>query len=189
MHPDDRVLVAIMNDQRDWALVQDEGWYRLPVKHAPPSAPDFGWLAFYFTKTFGENRWAIHYYAPIQGHELVTRRDLIPSETDHPRAGAWYYALQLGPLEPKLPPVVANRWRRVTFIVTSGDRFINAHEINDLFEEESPAGQLFVRLKELGITVEREWWIDSVHICEFPDVHFVACCGVVTRKISNVNTA
>jgi hypothetical protein len=29
-------------------------------------------MAFYFTKTFDENRWAIHYYAPIQGHELVT---------------------------------------------------------------------------------------------------------------------
>jgi len=46
-------------------------------------------------------------------------------------------------------------------IVTSGDRFINAHEINDLFEGESPVGQLYVRLKELGIAVEREWWIDE----------------------------
>jgi len=91
----------------------------------------------------------------------VTRRDLIPSEPDHPRAGQWYYALQLGPLEHKLPPIVANRWRRVTFIVTSGDRFMNAVEINDLFERESPVGQLYVRLKELGIQVEREWWIDE----------------------------
>ena len=161
MHPDDRVLVAIMNNQRDWALVQDEGWYRLPVKHAPPGAPDFGWLAFYFTKTFQDDKWAIHYYAPIQGHELAARRDLIPSEPDHPRAGNWYYALQLGPLEHKLPPIVAHRWRRVTFIVTSGDRFMNALEINDLFEQESPVGQLYVRLKELGIPVEREWWIDE----------------------------
>jgi hypothetical protein len=24
------------------------------------------------------------------------RRDLIPSEPDHPRAGQWYYKLQLG---------------------------------------------------------------------------------------------
>jgi hypothetical protein len=103
----------------------------------------------------------LRYYAPIQGHELVTRRDLIPSEPDHPRAGNWYYALQLGPLEHKLPPIVANRWRRVTFIVASGDRLMNAHEINDLFERESPVGQLYVRLKELGITVEREWWIDE----------------------------
>ena len=41
-------------------------------------------------------------------------------------------------------------------IITTGDRFMNALEINDLFEQESPVGQLYVRLKELGITVERE---------------------------------
>jgi hypothetical protein len=161
IHPDDCVLVAIMNNTKDWRRVHEEHWYRIPVKHAPEGAPNFDWLAFYFTKAFGENRWAIHYYARVEGHELVTRRDLIPSEPDHPRAGNWYYALQLGPLEHKLPPIVAHRWRRVTFIVTSGDRFMNAHEINDLFEQESPAGQLYVRLKELGIQVEREWWIDE----------------------------
>jgi hypothetical protein len=46
-------------------------------------------------------------------------------------------------------------------IITSGDRFMEAHELNDLFEQESPVGQLYVRLKELGILVEREWWIDE----------------------------
>jgi hypothetical protein len=57
--------------------------------------------------------------------------------------------------------IVSTRWRRVTFIVTSGDRFTYASEINDLFVQEGPAGQLYVRLKELGIPVEREWWIDD----------------------------
>lgn len=38
---------------------------------------------------------------------------------------------------------------------------MEAVEINDLFEGESPAGQLYVRLKELGISVERVWWIDE----------------------------
>ena len=38
---------------------------------------------------------------------------------------------------------------------------MNALEIKDLFEQESPVGQLHVRLEELGITVEREWWIDE----------------------------
>jgi hypothetical protein len=170
MHPDDRVLVAIMNSRRDWALVESQGWYRVPVKHAPPGAPDFEWLAFYFTKIFKDDKWAIHYYAPIQGHELATRRELIPSEPDHPRAGNWYYKLQLGPLEHKLPPIVAHRWRRVTFIVTSGDRFMEAVEINDLFEQESPVGQLYVRLKEMGIPVEREWWIDEQGIAYIVDL-------------------
>jgi hypothetical protein len=170
MLPYDRVLVAIMNSQRDWSLVQDEGWYRIPVKHAPEGSPHFDWLAFYFTKAFGENRWAIHYYTPIEGQELVTRRDLFPSELNHPRAGGWYYKLQLGPLEHKIPPIVSARWRRVTFIVTSGDRFMQAVEINDLFEQESPVGQLYVRLKEMGIQVEREWWIDEEGIAYIVDL-------------------
>jgi hypothetical protein len=161
MHPDDRILVAIMNSRRDWALVQDEGWYRLPTKHAPPDAPHFDWLAFYFTKAFEDNRWAVHYYAAIEGHELVTRRDLFPAEPKHPRAGQWYFKLQLGRLEHKIPPIVSTSWRRITFIVTTGDRFMNAFEINDLFEQESPAGRLYVKLKEMGVPVEREWWFDE----------------------------
>jgi hypothetical protein len=112
-------------------------------------------------KDFGDDRWAIHYYAAIQGHELVTRRDLIPAEVDHPRAGQWYYKLQLGPLQHKLPPIVSARWRRITFIVTTGDRFMHAAEINDLFEQESPAGRLYVKLRELGLEVEREWMVNE----------------------------
>jgi hypothetical protein len=161
MYPDDHVLVAIMNNHRDWDIVQDEGWYRLPTKHAPPDTPNFDWLAFYFTKTFGDDCWAIHYYARIEGHELLTRRDLIPSQPDHPRAGQWYYKLQLGRIEHKIPPIVSTNWRRITFITTTGDRFMQAVEINDLFERESPAGQLYVKLKEMGIPVEREWLISE----------------------------
>ena len=58
----------------------------------------------------------------------------------------------------RLPAVTAGGG---SHIITSGDRFMEAVEINDLFEQESPAGQLYVRLKELGIQVEREWWIDE----------------------------
>ena len=103
----------------------------------------------------------LRYYAPVQGHELVARRDLIPSEPDHPRAGGWYYKLQLGSLGHKIPlssPIAGDASH---IIVTSSDRFTNAHEINDLFEQESPVGQLYVRLKEMGIQVEREWWINE----------------------------
>jgi hypothetical protein len=63
---------------------------------APAGRSRFVVCVQYYTKVFGDDRWALHYYAPIQGHELVTRRDLIPSEPDHPRAGQWYYKLQLG---------------------------------------------------------------------------------------------
>ena len=66
-----------------------------------------------------------------------------------------------GPLEHKLPPIIANRWRRVTFIVTSRDQFVERVELNDLFEQESPPGRLYMKLKERGIPAEREWWINE----------------------------
>jgi hypothetical protein len=50
IYPDDRILVAIMNNKQDWQRVLDEGWYRIPAKHAPQGAPNFDYLAFYFTK-------------------------------------------------------------------------------------------------------------------------------------------
>jgi len=155
IYPDDRILVAVMNNQEDWQRIQDEGWYRLPVKHAPEGTPDFDWLAFYFTRAFDRDKWAIHYYARIEGHELLTRKELIPAEPGHPHANRWYYKLQIGPLQHKLPPIISQNWRRITFIVTTGDRFETAEEINDLFEDQSPAGRLYVTLKETGIHSEQ----------------------------------
>ncbi len=157
VYPDDRILIGIINNSDDWQRVQDEHWYRIPVKHAPPEAPHFDWIGFYFTKTLGEDKWAIHYYAHVEGHELLTRRDLLPAQPDHKRANDWYYKFELGPLQHKLPPIVSERWRRISFIVTSGDRFEAAEEINDLFEQKSPAGQLYVTLKENGFHPERDW--------------------------------
>jgi hypothetical protein len=155
IYPDNRILVAVMNNPEDWARVQDEGWYRLPVKHAPAGAPDFDFLAFYHTKAFDRDKWAIHFYAPVKGHELLTRQDLLPGEPNHKRANDWYYKFQLGPLQHKLPPIISYNWRRITFIITTGDRFEAAEEINDLLEDQSPAGRLYVTLKEAGLRAER----------------------------------
>jgi hypothetical protein len=139
IYPDDRVLIAIMNNKKDWRRVQEEGWYRLPVKTSPQGTPYFDWLAFYFTRAFEGDKWAVHYYAPILGHELLTRRDLLPGQPNHKRAGDWYYKLALGKLHHKLPPLVAGRGRRLTFIVTTGDRFEAAQEMRDLTSREGLA--------------------------------------------------
>jgi hypothetical protein len=137
-----------MNNLEDWQRVQDEHWYRIPAKYAPEPVPNIDWIAFYQTKIFGEDKWAIHYYARVKGHELLTRRELISSQPDHKRANNWYYKLELGELHHKLPPIVSFNWRRVTFIVTTGDRFEAASEIRELLTDESPGGYPFVTLKE-----------------------------------------
>jgi hypothetical protein len=154
-HSSDRVLVAIINNRRDFEIARDEGWYRIPVKHAPQSATEAAVLAFYFTKAFGDEKWSIRWYAPVRGHELAHRRDLLSDEPDHPRAGETYYKIQLGPLMQLELPIYSLRWRRVTFIETSWDRFTAAEEINDLYA--SGADGLFVTLKEAGFWPEREF--------------------------------
>ncbi len=161
MYPDDRVLIAIMNNKADWERVLDEGWYRIPAKNAPDEVPHIDWLGFYFTAKFGDDKWAIHYYTAVEGHELLRRKDIFPSKPNHPRANDWYYKLMLGPIQHKLPPITSHKWRRITFITTTGDRFDNAVEINDLYERESPLGRLYVTLKEEGYSVEQDWQLEE----------------------------
>lgn len=154
-YPSDRVLVGIMNSRRDFAIARDEGWYRIPQRRAPDSATEAVVLAFYFTKAFGEEKWAIHYYAPVEGHELARRHDLLPDQPDHPRADEAYYKLQIGPLMKLDDPIPSLRWRRVTFIESTWDRFIAAEEINDLYV--SGDDGLYVTLKDDDLHPEREF--------------------------------
>jgi hypothetical protein len=155
MHPEDRVLVAVMNRPQDFEIARDEGWYRVPEKKATRGV-FFEYVAFYFTAAFLEHKYAVHYYARCLGHELVTRGELLPDEPDHPRTGERYFKLQLGRLQKREPPIVSLRWRRVTFIHTTWDRFEAAEEINDLFVEgDEFVDRLYHALREADLAPER----------------------------------
>jgi hypothetical protein len=154
MFPEALVLVAILNNRRDFAIAKTLGWYRIPLKHAPRTI-QVDYLAFYQTAAFGDEKWAIHYYAQVRGHELVTRRDLFRDQPDHPRAGEWYYKLQLGPLERLPRPIPSRTWRRITFLLTTGERLMQAEEINDLVLGSPEQERLWRALKEAGIAAER----------------------------------
>jgi hypothetical protein len=65
------VLVGIMNSRRDWDIVRRERWYRIPLNSAPRGIRAARFLAFYQTKVFGPERWAINYYAPIVRRRVV----------------------------------------------------------------------------------------------------------------------
>lgn len=156
MYPEDRVLVGVMPDPRDLEIARIQHWYRVPVKHAPTGI-HAEYVAFYFTSRFDEGlRWAIHYYARRTGHELVRRLDLFPDEPDHPRAHEQYYKLQLATLREKYPPIISRRWRRITFIQTTWDRFVAAREVNDLFRSDDVfVDRIYHALRHRGIHVER----------------------------------
>jgi hypothetical protein len=185
MNPEDRILVAIMNLPRDLAFARDQGWYRIPQKRAPKGI-HAEYLAFYFGRAFGEQKWAIHYYARKLGHELVCRRDLLPDEPDHPRADDLYYKVQLGPLLPLERPIVSLRWRRVSFIHTTWDRFVDASEINDLYVEGEPyVDRLYYALREAGVTPERHYRIQDQGVQYEVDMAIPCRSGTVTVVIGN----
>lgn len=175
MYPEDRVLVAYVPKPKDFRRIQKDGWYRIPVQYAPKGLYA-EYIAFYFGSKFDDQKWAIHYFARNLGHELTTRRALIPSQPHHPRADDLYYKVQLGPVIRRSEPILSLRWRRVTFIHTTWDRFQDAAEINDLFVEgDSYVDRLYATLKERGIQAERNYRLNE------PEADYIVPLAVPCR--------
>lgn len=168
-----QVLVAIMNNLLDFNLAQDEHWYRIPVRGTrkrlkerwPPR-----WLAFYQTKAFGPERYAINYYAPVRRIRVVRRRQLLPEDPGHPRAKEMYHKIEIGPLQRLPQPITSRRWRRIVFIPTTWEKFISAVEINDLFDESPLEDRLWVEFRRHDIDAERQLFLQvkaSVYALDF----------------------
>ena len=129
--PEDLVLVAIVKTPKDLDIARVLGWYRIPLATSPKTIR-VDWLAFYQTAAFGDEKWSVRYVARVRGHELVTRKEILLEEPDHPRANEPYFKMQLGPLM-ALPHVIeAKSWRRFTFLYTTGIRLLSAAELRDL---------------------------------------------------------
>ena len=107
---DSRVLVAVINNRRDFDIAREQGWYRIPVKRAPRRI-GADYLALYQTAAFGDEKWAVRYYAPIRRYRLLTRAELLPDEPAHPRAADRYYKIEIGPLRSLPHPIPSRRFR------------------------------------------------------------------------------
>ena len=163
--PTSFILVAVMNNPRDLEIARLLGWYRIPLRTAPKIiAVDF--LAFYQTSAFGEDKDKINYLAPVKGHELTTRLELLHDEVDHPRAKEEYFKIQLGPLITLAKPIKADRWRRITFLYTTGEYLLKADTINDLVIHSEERETLWRALRERALQSQtyRDETLDSVEI-------------------------
>lgn len=149
MFPEDTVLIAYVPTPADFNLIQQERWYRIPVAQCPKGIyADY--IGFYFGQNFGSQKWGIHYFAPIRGHELVRRIDLFPDQPDHARAKDRYFKVQLGKVRPRGEPIVSLSWRRLLFLHTTWDRFCTAKEITDLTMGVEPLHQRGRAIRERG---------------------------------------
>jgi hypothetical protein len=143
------VLVAVVNNPDDLRRAASSGWYRIPQRRAPRRL-GADYLAFYQTGAFGEQDEAqtVTYYAPTRRYHLLTRRELLPDEANHPRADEFYYRIDIGPLQRLPHPVPAGKYRRVTFIHTTLDRLLTAQDVVDLFIKDDPFETLWRALRE-----------------------------------------
>lgn len=173
MEDDAPVLVAVLNNPRDWQIARERGWYRIPLGQVPRRvAADY--LAFYQTGAFGEEGHAVNYYAPIRAFHVARRAELLPEEADHPRAQERYYKIEIGPLQRLERPVRSRRLRRVSFIPTTLHRLLVAEEINDLWWRDDRQERLQRALREVGLQVACDYrvgeppnhvWVDLALFC------------------------
>jgi hypothetical protein len=172
------VLIAVINHPRDLEIARLLGWYRIPLRTAPKViAVDY--LAFYQTGAFGDDKWRIQYVAPVRGHELTTRGDLLRTEPDHPRAMEEYYKIQVGALEPLEQPILAETWRRITFLYTTGEYLLRARTINDLVVQSGERQLLWQALRERA---EQGYSIQELPGMDLPDEVLAILLGIKESK-------
>lgn len=157
-----KVLVAIVNQKRDWQLLREKAWYRIPVSSVerwlqdcwPPT-----WLAFYQTKVFGNEAYAVNYYGRVLRIQETTRLELLPEDTpkNHLKANRAYFKLSIDHLRPLPQPIFSRRLRRIVFIPTTIEKFRHAVEINDLWDESPLEDRLWALLKQHQIRAERQY--------------------------------
>ena len=141
------ILVCLLPSRRDLEIARLLGWYRIPLRTAPKViAVDT--LAFYQPGSFGEEAGCIEWTAPVRGHELTTRAELLRDEANHPRAHEEYFKIQLGPLERLPKPITTDKWKRLTFLYTTGEYLLKARTINDLVIQSDERQLLWQSLRE-----------------------------------------
>jgi hypothetical protein len=145
--PTSLILVAFLPTPRDLDLARLLGWYRIPLRTAPKVvAVDY--LAFYQPASFGERGGRIEFVSEVRGHELTTRAELLRDEADHPRAREEYYKIQLGGLEKLNVPITTDKWKRVTFLYTTGEYLLHAKTLNELVVDGDERQYLWRSLRE-----------------------------------------
>ncbi|MBV6394991.1 MAG: hypothetical protein HFACDABA_00562 [Anaerolineales bacterium] len=145
--PTSLILVAFLPTPRDLEIARLLGWYRIPLRSAPKVvAVDH--LAFYQPASFGARGGRIEFISEVRGHELATRAELLRDEAEHPHAREEYYKIQLGALEKLSAPILADKWKRITFFYTTGEYFLNAKSVNELIVHSDERQLLWKSLRE-----------------------------------------
>ncbi len=156
------VLVAIINKKLDFAILREHLWYRIPVSSVEKWIKERWspkWLAFYQTMAFGAEKHAVNYFAEVLDIREVRRWQLFPNEPHDEKSDRQYYQIFVKSIQSLPKPIYSRRYRRIIFIPTTWEKFVNASEINDLFDDSSLEDKLWAEFKRHNIPAERQEFI------------------------------
>ena len=153
------MLLAIFKYKYSLTYLQEEGWYHIPVDHAPKSFKSAKWLCFYQGKAFAQEAYRVQYYGEIEGYEVVPYRKIFPNRFESVKSDWPYYKVHLKELKRRPEPILSFRPRRLSFVPTTWVKFESATQINDLFNDSPLEDILWQELKTLDIKAERQWML------------------------------
>lgn len=154
---DEPVLVGVLKERRDLALLLNERWYRIPLKRAPKWK--FQYLAFYEPARFGKDGKRVRYYAKIMERRTFLRRDLLPCEFSHPRASEPYCWFRLGKIQKLVRPIKNILPRRVSFGFTTLELLLKSKTILQLYNVASTEEIMARALRRANIKAKAQHWV------------------------------
>lgn len=148
------VLVAVLKEKKDLNILLRERWYRIPAFYAPKKK--FDYIAFYQPSTFKGSKSLIRYYARPKMFKTMKRRELFPSEFDHPDANEDYYRIDFKKIHKLKNPVKNSNRMRVSFGFTTLGRLKKEREVTGLFDVVPLENVMGLELKKAGIKASKE---------------------------------
>jgi very-short-patch-repair endonuclease len=160
----ENVLVVLVKDRADHAILHQQLWYRIPVDSAPNIVKQgkVKYMGFYLPSKFGdEQKWKIHHYGKVKRITEATRQELFPKEPlGSSKANKRYFKIELEMVEALTQPIVSHRGHRLLFVPTTEQKFFQARNLNSLFNASPLEDLLFEKLEALNIPSERQWLVE-----------------------------
>ena len=177
------VLVGVLKSKRDLRLLLREQWYRIPVAFFPKRA--FTHIAFYQPAVFGGRGKRIEFFARVAGKETRRRIELLPRESEHPRAQDEYVKVIVRRVKKLAKPIKNIIPRRVSFGFTTLRALQSARDILELYGVPKTEQILAKRLARNGIQMDAERTISARGDRCRIDLAVSCACGALAIECDN----
>ncbi len=159
MTKDKIVLVGVLRSKRDLDTLLSENWYRIPTARVPKR--QFNYLAFYQPTLFGRQGKRIQYYARVLNYQIAKRNDLLPNESNHPKAHDYYLRIRVEKIKKLACPIKNIIPRRVFFGFTTLNHLLKSKNILQLYKV-APTEQILENgLKQANIKTVAQYYVLS----------------------------